>query len=186
MQNITETVRITLLLSSYILMGVGVIHDIKDRRYPNTILGSIIILGLVYAMYSGHLLESIIGFFLINVMGIICHKYRFISAGDMKYLSTIFLFISIRDYMTCIFLMVYMLFITFIFGYYFYKRNNKNYSEELKKQMFSYKALFMFRINTFSNFDYKSKEEMLKKSIPYTLPIYLSYIFASLTSLLLC
>ena len=183
--NITFVVQLVLLLASFILMGYGVWTDIKERRYPNSILLSTIIVGLVYAVVSHQIVEAIVGFLIVNLIGIFLHKFSLMSPGDMKYLSSLFLFISLTDIRSCMMLLAYMVVITLVLGYYFYKKLEKNMGEELKKEMKAYKMLFMFRVNTFSSLKYENKEEMLEKTMPFTLPIYLSFILTFATNLII-
>jgi len=185
MQNTTEIIRIVLLFSSFIMMGAGVYWDIKDRKYPNSIILSTLFIGLVYGLVSGHIIESILGFLIMNAIGIFFHQHSIMSPGDMKYLSTIMLFVSLRDYLTCGLLIAYMLVFGAIIGVIFYKRTGKNMKEDMKTQLFSYKALFAYRINTFPSLKYENRDEMLAKTIPFTLPMYLAYIFATLTTMLI-
>lgn len=182
MQDYKEIVEIVLLISSIIIMGKGVLCDIKERRYPNSILMSTIVIGIFYSFYSGRIMESIIGFIIVNIIGIIFHKYKLMASGDMKYLSTLFLFISIRDIQSCLMLIAFMLVIALIQGYIFYRKLNVDIKNEMKKQMFAYKALFLYRINTFSRLDFNSKDEMLEKSIPFTMPMYFAYVLTIIIS----
>lgn len=181
---ITEIVKLILLLSSFIIMGNGVYTDIKERKYPNSNILGTIILGLFYGISSGHVWESLFGFLIINIFGVFLHKYNLMSSGDMKYLSTIFLFISIRNIPLCIILMIYMLIMTFLVGHVLYNKSNEEINNDLKQELDSYKFLLMYRINTFEKKEYKNKTELLKYSIPFTLPLYLAYILTVITTLI--
>lgn len=179
---ITEIVRLVLLFSSFILMGIGVYTDIKERKYPNSILFSTILIGFVYALFSGHIVQSIFGFLLINVFGIAFHKYKLMSAGDMKYLSSVFFYLNIMNFSSSIMFIIYTLLVTSFIGYRFYRKLDYNIPKKLKSELFSYKALIVYRINTFSEHTYSSKEEMLEKSLPFTLPIFLAFILTVITN----
>lgn len=185
MQNTSEIIRIVLLISSLILMGTGVYWDIKERKYPNSIILSTLVIGIIYGIVSGHIIESILGFLFINAIGVFFHKHSLMSPGDMKYLSTIMLFISLRNYTACGLLIAYMIIIGAIIGFIFYKKTGKNMKEDMKKQLFSYKALFVYRINTFPSLKFENMDEMLAKTIPFTLPMYLAYAFSVLTLILI-
>ena len=181
MFNYTEIIELSLLLASEILMGIGVYNDIKERKYPNKILASTIILGFAYAFYAGHIMQSITGFVLVNIIGIFMFKHHVMSSGDLKFLSTIMIFISITDIPSCIILCFYLVLTALIIGHMFYKKTGKSILEDLKNQVFSLKSLFFFKVNTFTKSKFENKEEMLENSIPFTLPIFLSFLATIIT-----
>lgn len=60
--------QLVLLISSIIIMGLGVHSDRKLRKFPNQILLSIFIIGIAYGIIGGHILESIFGFIVANIL----------------------------------------------------------------------------------------------------------------------
>lgn len=179
--------QLVLLISSIIVMGLGVHSDRKLRKFPNQILLSIFIIGIAYGIIGGHILESIFGFIVANVIGVLFYKHHIMASGDMKFLSTIFLYISVLNIPVCLTLIGYMLLFSVFIGYFFYKRNYDTKEEivdKLKGELASYKMLFMYRTNTFHQTkteDFNSREEMLQKTIPFTLPMYLGYVATVIT-----
>lgn len=178
---INETVRLVLMVSANIIMLLGVRRDCKERKFPNEYLLCLIAIGVMYCLSSGFLMEGLFGFFIVNLIGVFFHKWNLMAAGDMKFLSSLFLFINIRDWQSCIMLIAYMLLVTMVMGFFFYKRNNKNMSEEMKRQMTAYKALFMYRLNLFEKNEFKTKEEMLEKTIPFTEPMFIAFLLTLIT-----
>ena len=174
--DIVENVKVVYLILALIGMGLGVRTDIRERKFPNGILVDTILLGILFGLYSGHLMESIIGFLLLNILGIFFHRYHLISAGDMKFLSVIFLFINILDVNTCLMYLVFICVCAGIQFYYFYRKTNRSLIQEFKKGLFSVKALALFKINTFSELKFENKKEMLDKTVPLTLPMYLAFV----------
>ena len=174
--DIVQIVKLVYLILGMIGMGFGVYTDIRERKFPNSILVDVIVVGLLYALYSGHLLESIFGFILMNIIGVFFHRYHLISAGDMKFLSVIFLFISIRDIDLCMTFLLALLVTMLAYFCSFYRQRNMSLLQEIKKGLFSIKALLLFKINTFSELKFDSKKEMLEKTVPMTLPIYIAFV----------
>ena len=185
----TSGTEIVLLITSIIVMGLGVRSDWKLRKFPNQVLLSIFILGLIYGAYAGHLVESVFGFLIANLIGIFFYTHHMMAPGDMKYLSTIFLFISIRHYQTCVILIIYMLISGVIMGYFFYKRtctNTKEMTEKLKNELTTYRAFVLYHINLFhqvKSSDFSNTEEMLANTMPFTLPMYTAFVATVLTAI---
>ncbi len=185
MQDTTGIIRIILLLTTFAVMGIGVWKDTKERRYPNSIILVTMILGLIYATVSGHLFESIFGFMIMNIIGVFLYKYNLMASGDSKYLSSLFLFISLLDIKTCLILIIYMLIVGFTIGKIFYSSLNKNMKDELKYELFAYKALVLYRINTFKIPEFDNKDELLTKTIAFTVPMYIAFVLTILTQLII-
>lgn len=180
LQNI---ITLTLLLVALFYMGLGVKSDINNRIFPNKYLLPIIIIGEIYAIYKGWLLQGNFGFILVNIAGIFFHKYHILSSGDMKYLSTLFFFIPLTDSI-CLVLILYLLIISMIIGYRFYKKLNKDPLQELKKELVSYKVLLLLRKNVFHTpniSDFANKEELLAKTMPFTVIIFVAFVLTIAT-----
>ena len=181
MKNILSLILLSLFI---ILTGYCVYQDCKTRKIPNKLFLIGIIIGLLYGLVSHHLLESILGFILITVMGVYARKFHLMYSGDMKFLSILFFILNLRNIRECIFMIFYCLVMSFIFGIYFYNKQKKHILEELKKEMVAYKAIF-YKLNLFKLPTYETKEEMLAKTMPFTLPIYLAFLATLLTECVL-
>ena len=107
------------------------------------------------------------------------------ASGDSKYLSSLFLFISLLDIKTCLILIIYMLIVGFTIGKIFYSSLNKNMKDELKYELFAYKALVLYRINTFKIPEFDNKDELLTKTIAFTVPMYIAFVLTILTQLII-
>lgn len=179
---LTEMIKTILLLSSIAVMGIGIFHDIKYRTFPNIVLFSIILLGIGYSAFAGHVLESIFAFLFINLFGILLHKYRLLSPGDMKYLSTIFLYINIRDIPSCILFILYITISISVQSYLFYRHNGRTLKREALKGIRSIKTLLFYKVNTFSDLQFESHEEMMLKTMPFTVPMYVGFLLVIVTN----
>lgn len=180
MTNVAENL---ILFTATISMACGVYQDIKDRRFPNSMIYTLIFLGFLYSFYKHQVPEAFLGFIAMNVIGIVFHKYHLIAPGDMKYLSTIFLFISVRDWKTCVLYIVMACIFSLIHSAIFYRKkyngDTKKIKEQLESEVTSLSYLCKFRINTFktvSRSNFETKEDMLANSMPYTIPLFLAFV----------
>lgn len=169
------------LIVSLFIMFIGVISDIKYRKYPNIIVLLTILTGLVFSYLNNHLIISIIGFIVINIIGIFFHKYKLVASGDMKYLSSTMFFVNIYDINIMLAYIVFLLFISCIVGIVHYKRLNVSLKQEITRSINNYRNLILFKTNSFSsNTEHYSKEEILTKTIPFTLIIFMALILVIL------
>lgn len=179
MTNITSAL---ILITAMILMAIGVGYDCKFRKYPNSIIISLIILGFFYGIFSNTLLSGILGFLLFNVFGYQMYKRKLLNPGDSKFLSTLFLYLDILSIKGPAILIVFILLVGGLYGISFYKKKyqtNEKVMEKLKQEMNSMKYLFAFKINTFKSTDsynYDNLEVLKKDTMPFTLPFYIAFV----------
>lgn len=141
------------------IMIYGAVVDIKERRYPMQVFASTIALGFIYSALSGFFLEALLSFVFFTVLGIWASDKHIMSNGDLWCLSTMFLFVSIRDYKAMLMLIILLFIWSGVVG----RLYGRNVLSDYKIGLIKVKAMF-YRI--FMPVDVKKIP--IKETIPFT------------------
>lgn len=140
-------------------MVYGAVVDIKERRYPIQVFFSSIALGFVYSALSGFFWEALLAFVFFTVLGIWASDKHIMSNGDLWCLSTMFLFVSIRDYKAMLILIILLFIWSGIIG----RLYGRNILSDYKSGFIKVKAMFY---HIFMPVDVKKIP--IQETIPFT------------------
>lgn len=160
------------LIMGLVIMIYGAVVDIKERRYPIQVFLSTIAVGFVYSALSGFFLEALLAFVFFTILGIWASDKHLMSNGDLWCLSTMFFFVSIRDYKTCLMLIILLFIWSGVVG----RLYGRNVLDDYKIGIIKTKAMF-YRIFMPVDTNAVPKE----KTIPFTV-----ILVGALTSAVIC
>lgn len=155
----TEYLPTLVLILGLGIMIYGAVVDIKERRYPIQVFSSTIALGFVYSALSGFIWEALLSFVFFTVLGIWASDKHIMANGDLWCLSTMFLFVSIRDYKAMLMLIILLFIWSGVIG----RLYGRNILSDYKTGFIKLKAMFY---HIFIPVDVK--EIPIKETIPFT------------------
>ncbi len=165
------------LSAGLIILACGFFQDLSSRKCPNGIIEAGFLAGILYAWLAGHFLASLITLILLNIMGLLFFKYRIMSAGDMKYLSLTVLFFNPFCFKELACFILFLFLFSLLYDMTARNKNVKQILTEIKQGITSLKLL-IYRINPCKKLEMEnmSKEEKIRETLPFTLPIYLALV----------
>lgn len=171
------------LIVSLFYMGAGVFIDLKDKRFPNYIFLSIMMLGLGYytITYGFDEIYKPLGLFvLFNICGIYFHKIRLVAPGDMKFFSLTAFYLSWTVEESLLFVLFLVFFGVLILALHIYKKEHsiKAIFTSLKSQLIELKIFSLSHIRISKDYTQINKND----GLAFTLPIFLSFLSVLLIS----
>lgn len=178
LKNIVE---ISALLAGLVVLGKGVITDIKERRFPINDFLQAFGLGCIFQCLrmDGFSLDQfswIFLFILFNIIGIVVHQLVKISAGDLKFLSVMILFLDLKDPKTLILLMILILIIGLlwvIFWPILHYHDLTKIKEHYNMEFWNLRS-FIYTKQTITDISSLQGEELKKQTHPFTVQLYLA------------
>ena len=165
------------IISSLLLMTIGVIIDLKDKRFPNYLFVSILMLGIGYSVTTNGLsnIYKPIGLFvLFTICGIIFHKIKLIAPGDMKFFSLFSFYLSWSIEESIAYILFLILYSLLNLAVFVYKREHsiKAIFKSIKNQLVEFKIFYLSHVRISKDYTEIDKSE----GIAFTLPLFLSFL----------
>ena len=175
-----EQMQNSLYLLAFLLLSYGAYSDWKTRKFPNWIFLLTFIVGLFYCWIAEQIGQGMLGFILLNCIGLFFHKYHLVAPGDMKYISLVFLFVNMFDGIKVLIYVIALVVWSLFLGFIYYYHQNKKMGEEFKK---GFRDMFLFftmrvpmpQVNLEGNV-----EEIRERTFPLTLPMYFAFVTISI------
>lgn len=173
----SQYLSLIIFIFSIFLMTIGVIIDLKDKRFPNYLFISIFILGMGYSIINNgivNIYKPLGLFILFTLCGVVFHKIKLVAPGDMKFFSlfTFYLSWTLNECITFIlFLILYSVINLCIFVY---KREHsiKAILNSIKNQLIEFKIYYLSHIRISKDYTEIEKQD----GIAFTLPLFLSFL----------
>ena len=160
----TQYLSLITIISSLLLMTVGVIIDLKDKRFPN------------YLFTNGlsNLYKPIGLFILFTVCGIVFHKIRLVAPGDMKFFSLFAFYLSWSINESIAFILFLLLYSILNLAIFIYKREHsiKAIFDSIRTQLIEFKIYYLSHIRISKDYTEIEKQD----GIAFTLPLFLSFL----------
>ena len=130
-------------LKDIIVSGTGNL-DLKDKRFPNYLFISVLIIGIGYSAITNGLsnLYKPIGLFILfTVCGIVFHKIRLVAPGDMKFFSLFAFYLSWSINESIAFILFLLLYSILNLAIFIYKREHsiKAIFDSIRTQLIEFK-----------------------------------------------
>lgn len=188
LKNILE---LSTLFAGLFVLGRGVISDIRNRQFSNDDFLQAIGIGCIYQYVSMESLELeqfswIFLFLIFNLVGILAHHFVKISAGDLKFLSVMILFLDLNDPRTLPLLIVSILIIGgmwMIFWPIIHYHDFNQVMQHYKAELWNLRS-FIYTKQTITDISDLQGEELKKRTHPFTVQLYLALLSTMVISLL--
>lgn len=149
----------------------GILEDIKQRRFSNSKIFIMIVLGIYMSYSSDRLLNGMILFLSFNILGVFMSHIGLLGAADWKLFSTMSLFIPFEILQTTI-LFISVVLLTSILMKIFYT-NRGHLKEALRDE---WNALKVF-IYTRKKLSYDNENNTYKcETVPMSVPLGAAFI----------
>lgn len=173
----TQYLSLITIISSLLLMTVGVIIDLKDKRFPNYLFISLLMIGIGYSAITNGLsnLYKPIGLFILfTVCGIVFHKIRLVAPGDMKFFSLFAFYLSWSINESITFILFLLLYSILNLAIFIYKREHsiKAIFDSIRTQLIEFKIYYLSHIRISKDYTEIEKQD----GIAFTLPLFLSFL----------
>lgn len=165
------------LILSLFSMFLGVIIDIKEKKFPNYIVIILLFLGMFYYCQTNSIKELIVPlcmFVLFNFIGIYLHKIKLVAPGDMKFFSLFPFFIdwSTKTSIVFIFILAFVSMIYVSIRIFRKEKSLKSIFTNFENQIFELKVFLLSKIRISADYTQISKDE----GIAFTVPLFISFL----------
>lgn len=190
MKDITSLLSVACLAIALVLSVIGVVTDVRKRKFPNKILLAIMAVGIAYDImtFGTQMLPNVLMFLGINIAGIFLGGAGIVAPGDTKFMSMSAFFFKWTDMNLLKFIGCFIIasIIVSLFYHIFVFHHGAGYLvRSLKLQLKEMLIFSQTRVRTSKTYKEATEKD---NTIPFTVAILLTDIIAfaviSLPSLL--
>lgn len=181
---------VSALIAGLSVLGKGVITDIKERRFPLNDFIQAMGLGCIYQCLRMEGIELdqfswLFLFVIFNILGIGIHNFLKISAGDLKFLSVMILFLDLKEPDILLVLIISILGIGLAWAFFWpilHYRDISKIKEHYKMELWNLKS-FLYTKQTITDISMLEGEELKKQTHPFTVQLYLALLITLAVSI---